>query len=815
MENTKFTEGVFQSIKQAKELSRKVGLNYVGSEHILYGILTLPLCEACKCLEKFGVKLNAYYPVLKNTFIYNSSLGDFTPEAKGVVDDAGKISDHSKVGFVSTEHLLLAIVRKKECKAASLLRQMGVDCDGIEEALNEKVFNLSKNEIEKEQDEDLDNIYDDTVQTVGEDSPLYKFGYDLTAKARGGKLDPVIGRDNEIGRIIQSLSRRTKNSPVLIGDPGVGKTAVVEGLALMIAHGRVPDTLRNKIIFSINLSGLIAGTKFRGEFEERLQEALNYVQNQGNIILFIDEIHNIMGAGNSGDSNMDLADMLKPMLARGEIQIIGATTIDEYRKYIEPDSAMERRFQPITVDAPSIESAFLILKGLKDKYEAHHNVIITDGAIKAAVELSDRYITDRNLPDKAIDLIDEAAAKANLKVRNMPIEYAEKIKKQRSCISEREYHRSVGNYEKVRVLQDAINKLQDEIYEINARLIESRSSSIPSINENDVAEIISEWTKIPLTKLTESETEKLLALEDELRDRVVGQETAVVSVAKAIKRARANIKDPNRPIGTFIFVGPTGVGKTELSKAIADVIFGDPNSLIRIDMSEYMDKSSVSKLIGAPPGLVGYDDVGVLSDKVRRKPYSVVLFDEIEKANPEIFNLMLQILDEGRLTDNKGKLINFKNTIIILTSNVGANLTTAKSSFGFTSQTAEEIDLRERINDALKRRFSPEFLNRLDDIIIFRSLSKDDCSKIVDILLDKLKARLLQRDIKINVTASAIDVIIDSGYDEVYGARPLRREIQRKIEDMLSEEIIAGRIRSGDTVTIYADHGKITYMKRG
>lgn len=815
MENTKFTEGVFQSIKNAKELARKVGLNYVGSEHILYGILTLPLCEACKCLESFGVKLTAYYPVLKNTFIFNSSLGDFTPEAKGVVDDAGKISDHSKVGFVSTEHLLLAIVRKKECKAAILLKQMGVDCDGIEQALEEKVFDFAKREVEESDEEEYIADYQANAPSIGEDSPLFKFGFDLTAKARSGKLDPVIGRDKEIDRIIQSLSRRTKNSPVLIGDPGVGKTAVVEGLALMIAQGRVPDTLSNKIIFSLNLSGLVAGTKFRGEFEERLQEALTYVQNQGNIILFIDEIHNIMGAGNSGESNMDLADMLKPMLARGELQTIGATTIDEYRKYIEPDSAMERRFQPITVEAPSIENAIRILKGLKDKYEAHHNVIITDGAIKAAVELSDRYITDRNLPDKAIDLIDEAAAKANLRLRNMPKEYADKIQKMRSYSSERDYHRTVGNYDRARDLQDKINQLQDEIDEINEKIIESRSSSMPAINENDVAEIISEWTKIPLTKLTESESEKLLALEDELKERVIGQDLAVVAVARAIKRARANVKDPNRPIGSFIFVGPTGVGKTELSKAIADVVFGDGNSLIRIDMSEYMDKSSVSKLIGAPPGLVGYEEAGVLSDKVRRKPYSVVLFDEIEKANPEIFNLMLQILDEGRLTDNKGKLINFKNTIIILTSNVGANLATQKPSFGFASAEAEEDDLREKINDALKRRFSPEFLNRLDDIIIFRSLSKEDCGKIVDVLLANLKERLLQRDIKINVTASATDVIIDEGYDEVYGARPLRRAIQRRIEDMLSEEIIAGRIVTGDTVTIYADHGKIKYLKRG
>ncbi len=811
MKNIQFTEGVFSAIQNAKNLSYKYKIKYVGSEHILYGLLTLPKCEACKCLAKYGVELKCYFEILKKTFNYKSDLGDFTPEAKGVIDEAGKISNNSQVGYVSTEHLLLAILRRKECKAAILLKHIGVDYDAICQELTDKVFKLSqKEEVDGEEEGSQPNY----VPSISSESPLNKFGYDLTAKARAGKLDPVIGRDKEIERIIQSLSRRTKNSPVLIGEPGVGKSAVVEGLALQIAMGQVPDTLRNKIIFSINLSGLLAGTKFRGEFEERFQEAISYVQNEGNIILFIDEIHNIMGAGNSGDGNMDLADMLKPMLARGEIQTIGATTIDEYRRYIEPDSAMERRFQPIMVDAPSPESAILILKGLKDKFEAHHSVIITDGAIKAAVYLSDRYITDKNLPDKAIDLIDEAAAKVNLKVRSMPNEYSSKLQQILNMSNEREYHKRVGNDEQALILQDKINKLQDEIDEIEDKMIETRSSSIPSIKENDVAEVISEITRIPLTRLTASESEKLMSLEDDLRDRVIGQDNAVTTVARAIKRARASIKDPDRPIGSFIFVGPTGVGKTELSKAIANVVFGDESSLIRIDMSEYMEKSAISKLIGAPPGLVGYEEAGVLSEKVKRKPYSVVLFDEIEKAHPEIFNLMLQILDEGRLTDNKGKLINFKNTIIILTSNVGANLSAQKPAFGFASLEREEDDLRDRISDALKKKFSPEFLNRLDDIVIFKPLSKEDCSKIADILLEKLKKRLLERDIKLTIAASASDVIINEGYDEIYGARPLRRAIQRRIEDMLSEEIIQGKISNGDRVTIYADDGRIRYVKK-
>lgn len=812
MENIQFTEGVFTAIRNAKALAHKYKLNYVGSEHVLYGLLTLPKCEACKCLLSYGVDLKSYFEILKKTFNYKSDLGDFTPEAKGVIDEAGKISNNSKVGYVSTEHLLLAILRRKESKGAILLKHIGVDYDGICKELNEKVFKLSQKE--DVEGDDLVQSADSYVPSVSEESPLNKFGYDLTAKARAGKLDPVIGRDKEIERIIQSLSRRTKNSPVLIGEPGVGKSAVVEGLAIQIAMGQVPDTLRNKIIFSINLSGLLAGTKYRGEFEERFQEAISYVQNEGNIILFIDEIHNIMGAGNSGDGNMDLADMLKPMLARGELQTIGATTVDEYRRYIEPDSAMERRFQPIMVEAPSPESAILILKGLKDKFEAHHNVIITDEAIKASVYLSDRYITDKNLPDKAIDLIDEAAAKVNLKVRSMPNDYSSKLQQIINISNEREYHKRVGNFDHAMILQDKINKLQDEIDEIEDQMIETRSSSIPSIKENDVAEVISEITRIPLTKLTASESEKLLSLEDDLKERVIGQDNAVSAVAKAIKRARASIKDPDRPIGSFIFVGPTGVGKTELSKAIANVVFGDESSLIRIDMSEYMDKSSVSKLIGAPPGLVGYEEAGVLSEKVKRKPYSVVLFDEIEKAHPEIFNLMLQILDEGRLTDNKGKLINFKNTIIILTSNVGASLSNQKPSFGFATPEKEEDELKDRIFDSLKKKFSPEFLNRLDDIVVFRPLSKEDCSKIADLLLEKLRKRLLERDIKLTVAASASDVIINEGYDEIYGARPLRRAIQRRIENMLSEEIISGRILSGDSITVFADDGKIRYVKK-
>ncbi len=521
-----------------------------------------------------------------------------------------------------------------------------------------------------------------------------------------------------------------------------------------------------------------------------------------------------MGAGSTGDGGMDMAEMLKPMLARGELQTIGATTVDEYRKYIESDPALERRFQPITVDAPSVTDTIEILKGLRDKYEAHHKVRITDEAIISAAVMSDRYITDRNLPDKAIDLIDEAAAKARLRFYNTPQIYSEKKKTQRSLIGEREYLRSMGDNEGADKLTDEILKISGELEEIDAKMLEARSSATPSIGEDEIAEIISERTDIPLTKITEKESERLMSLEDELKERVIGQDVAVACVARAIKRARSGIKDPNRPIGSFIFVGPTGVGKTELSKALADVVFGDGDGLIRIDMSEYMDKGSLSKLIGAPPGYVGHDEAGQLTEKVRRKPYSVVLFDEIEKANPEIFNIMLQILDEGRLTDAKGKLIDFKNTIIILTSNVGAKTVTSRPSFGFGKEEREDDETREMIYEALRRKFSPEFLNRLDDIIVFKKLSREDCGKIAEILVEKLKRRLKEsKGIELRVLASALDKIIDFGYDEEYGARPLRRAIQKYFENMLSEEIISGRIKGGDVVSLYAEYDEIKYVR--
>lgn len=808
MNNLKYTGGLIQAFKNSQIISQRCKLGYVGTEELLYGLLLLPNCEACKYLNKFGVNKSNYFVLLQNTFSKTRVIAEFnTPRFKSALADAEKISERAGVGFVSTEHLLLAILKKRDCVASSLIRKMNIDYEGLQNALEDKVFATAK------------SVSDATSDSKNEDAgkpesnPLDKFGYDLTEKARQGKLDPVIGRGKEIERIIQTLSRRTKNSPVIIGEPGVGKSAVVEGLALEIVDGAVPSTLRDKTIFSLDLSGILAGTKYRGDFEQRFKDAIDYIENRGDIIVFIDEIHNIMGAGSTGDGSMGLDEMLKPMLARGEVKIIGATTIDEYRKYIEPDPAMERRFQPIMVDAPSVGDTIEILKGLRNKFEAHHNVLISDEAITAAVKLSDRYISDRNLPDKAIDLLDEAASKARIKATYTSPAVQEKKQEIESLSSDEEYYESIGNYNQAESIKVNIDRLKAEIRRLEDGEYDEQSNTDVILGEDEIADVVSEWTKIPLQRLNESESAKLANLEDELKERVIGQDGAINAVSRAIKRARANIKDPNRPIGSFIFVGPTGVGKTELSKALSEVVFGDANSLIRIDMSEYMDQSSVSKLIGAPPGYVGYEETGVLSDKVRKKPYSVVLFDEIEKANSEIFNIMLQILDEGRLTDNKGKLIDFKNTIIILTSNVGASLANVGSFGGYGNSDIRDEELRTNIYDALKRKFSPEFLNRLDDIIVFKPLSREDCGRIADILLDKLKNRILENDITLKVAASATDLVINEGYDVNYGARPLKRAIQRKIEDVLSDEIISGRISRGDTVTIYAENGKIGYAK--
>ena len=639
---------------------------------------------------------------------------------------------------------------------------------------------------------------------------LAQYGTNLTQKAREGKIDPVIGRKKEIDKIIQVLSRRTKNNPVLIGEPGVGKSAVVEGLAQAIVANQVPDLLKGKIVFSLDLASMVAGSKYRGDFEERLKNAIDSIKENGNIILFIDEIHNLVGAGSTSDGNLDAANILKPMLARGELQTIGATTLEEYRKYIEKDAALERRFTPVQVDEPSVEDTVEILRGLRDKYEAHHKVVITDEAIIAAATLSDRYITDRYLPDKAIDLIDEAASRARLDSYNTPVEIKELEEKLKRLNAEKTKAARGENYTQAQKLVDEINAVHAKIKSLDSEWKEGAHASPPQIGSNEIAKIVSSWTGVPVLKLTEQESEKLLHLEENLHKRIIGQDEAVSAVSRAIRRARAGLAEANRPIGSFIFVGPTGVGKTDLAKALAEAMFGDEKLMIRLDMSEYMEKHTVSKLIGAPPGYVGYDDNngGQLTERVRRKPYSVVLFDEIEKAHPDVFNILLQILDDGRLTDSKGRVINFKNTIIIMTSNIGAGQIKKMSGLGFASSDADDgyDSMKQNTMEALRQSFKPEFLNRLDDIIIFRKLTKEETGAICVKIIDGLRARLKMRNISIEVTPAAMDKLIDEGYSDEYGARPLKRIVQKRVEDRLSDEILAGRILSGEKVTVdYAD----------
>ena len=743
----------------------------------------------------------------------------FTPRTKRLFENAVDISLKSHSGFVGTEHLLLALLLDTESVAVTILRAMHVDVAEMAEELAQYLL-FESDEEDEEPDEDLkatdsfmkkDEKRSD--KTGEEPSELSKYGVNLNKKAQEGKLDPVIGRKKEIDRVIQILSRRTKNNPVLIGEPGVGKSAVIEGLAQAIVKGAVPELLADKIVFSLDLASMIAGSRFRGDFEERLKKTVQAVKDDGNVILFIDEIHNIVGAGSTGEGNMDAANILKPMLSRGELQTIGATTIDEYRKYIEKDAALERRFQPVMVDAPSTEETVEILKGLRDKYESHHGVSIPDDAIIAAVTLSDRYITDRFLPDKAIDLIDEAASRVRLDSYNSPAEARQKEKELSTLIAEKNEAKRRDDLERALRINKEIERVTRELDDIRAKAEKNTVNREKlRLTPDDVAKVVSNWTGVPVVKLTETEAEKLLALEDILHQRVIGQDSAVKAVSDAIRRARAGLKDPDRPVGSFIFVGPTGVGKTELSKALAEAVFGNESNLIRVDMSEYMEKHSVSKLVGAPPGYVGFDEAGQLTEKVRRKPYSVVLFDEIEKAHPDVFNLLLQILDDGRLTDSKGRTVSFKNTIIILTSNVGATEAQRRGTLGFTGSAQAEYDnMCDRYTDALKENFRPEFLNRIDEVIVFRKLTREDTAKIAEILLSSLKKRLAVMEVKLVVSPEAMELITTKGYDDEYGARPLKRVIQRYIEDKLSERILRGGLGKNTTLTVGAKDGEFTF----
>lgn len=838
MDIQRFTGNLQTVLARSREISKSLDITYIGSEQVVYAMLATPECTAAKIMTSCGIKKEDYRRFLDNIIDRDCTIVGFTPRTKNTLERAVilAIEYNGEDGLAGTEHVLKAIMESHDCFAVRIFHAIGVNLSllaaKVELSLTSGVY--SDNDDEDE-DEDTPPHYgyfrnsysggyekstshrnssdkgERKEQTADDD--LMQFGTDLTQKAREGRIDPVIGRKKEIDKVIQVLSRRTKNNPVLIGEPGVGKSAVVEGLAQAIVRNEVPDLLRGKTVFSLDLASMVAGAKYRGDFEQRLKDAISSVQSNGNIILFIDEIHQLVGAGATGEGKMDAANILKPMLARGELQTIGATTLDEYRKHIEKDAALERRFTPVQVEEPSVEDTIEILRGLRDKYEAHHKVVISDEAIIAAATLSDRYITDRFLPDKAIDLIDEAASRARLDSYNSPEEVKELEEKLKRLNMEKNKAARGERYDKAQDLLNEISEVQEKIRELNTRWRSGKQSS-PTIGSEEIAKVVSGWTGVPVIKLTEQESQKLLHLEENLHARIIGQDEAVSAVARAIRRARAGLNEAGKPIGSFIFVGPTGVGKTDLAKALAECMFGDEKQLIRIDMSEYMEKHTVSKLIGAPPGYVGYDENagGQLTEKVRRKPYSVVLFDEVEKAHPDVFNILLQILDDGRLTDSKGRVINFKNTIIILTSNVGASRIKKVASLGFASSDEDGYeDMKESINDALKEQFRPEFLNRLDDIIVFRQLTKEEAGSICVKIIEELRARLKLRNISLFVTDEALSKLVDEGYSEVYGARPLKRTVQRRLEDRLSDEILAGNILPGEVVTVDVWEGEFAF----
>lgn len=808
--NEKFTKGAAQAVYKAEELAQKTG-GIIGTEHLLYALTTVDGSVAGKLLAGYNVTTDKLEQFFDSTENYGQAT--MSARVKQVMFVAFQLSAQTGVGYIGTEHILYAMLAEKDSYAVRMLNSLNVDTRALRKDLYDYLSSNNEGadgEIVDLGVESAESTQDDSKSSGKLNANIEKLGTDLTEMAKKGKLDPVIGRCDEIERIVQILSRRTKNNPVLIGEPGVGKSAIVEGLAQAIVEGNVPELLKGKRIFSLDIAGMLAGTKYRGEFEERLKNTIKEIKASGNTIIFIDEIHNIVGAGSTEGGSIDAANILKPMLARGELQTIGATTIEEYRKHIEKDAALERRFQPVMVNPPSVEDTIAILTGLRDKYEVHHKIRITDEAIKAAALYSDRYITDRFLPDKAIDLIDEAASKKRIESYVEPPEIKEREQEHAKLLIEKTAAVKRQEYEKADELYKEEQKLNSAISELKKQWSRKRADKEQSIGEQDIADIVSKWTSIPVVKLTEDESNRLINLENVLHERVVGQDEAVKAVATAIRRARAGLKDVKRPIGSFIFLGPTGVGKTELSKALAEALFGDESLLIRVDMSEYMEKYNVSKLIGSAPGYVGYDEGGQLTEKVRRKPYSVILFDEIEKAHPDVFNILLQIMDDGRLTDSHGRIVSFKNTVIIMTSNVGAG-EIGKMKLGFSDGEKAYEDMREKQFEALKRTFKPEFINRVDDIIMFHRLEKTDIARIVEIMYKNLDQRLLERDIKLVISDKAKDRIIEIGYDAEYGARPLRRAIQRNIENSLSEKILTGEIKNGDTVNVDFDGNEFTF----
>ena len=806
----RFTEKARRVVIYAQEEARMLNQNYIGTEHLLLGLIREQDGIAAKALESLNISLEDVHGQVeeligRGTYVPNGHI-PFTPRAKKVLELSLREALQLGHNYIGTEHVLLGLIREGEGVAAQVLLNLGADLEKVRSAVIQLLSGYNGRTGEQGGDE----------HSSESSQLLDEFGCNLTKQAREGKLDPVVGREQEIERVMQILSRRTKNNPVLIGEPGVGKTAVVEGLAQKISADEVPETLRNKQLYTLDLAALVAGSKYRGEFEERLKKVIKEIRERGDVILFVDEMHTLVGAG-AAEGAIDAASIIKPALARGELQTIGATTLDEYRKYVEKDSALERRFQPIQVGEPSVEETIEILRGLRDRYEAHHRVSITDGALEAAANLADRYISDRFLPDKAIDLVDEAGSKMRIKTMTAPPDVREVEERLRAVRQEKEAAIEAQEFEKAAALRDKEKQALAEKRAVEEEWLKPEKSRVVEVTEVEIAQIVSMWTGIPVTALTEEETEKLLRMEGSLHQRVIGQDEAVTAVSKAIRRARAGLKNANRPAGSFIFLGPSGVGKTELAKALAEFLFGSEDALISLDMSEYMEKHTVSRLVGSPPGYVGFEEGGQLTERVRRKPYSVILFDEIEKAHPDVFNVLLQMLEEGRLTDAQGHKVDFKNTIIIMTSNVGArDITKGKTTLGFSQSASGGITheaIKDRVTGELKKLFRPELLNRVDEVIVFHELTSDEIGSIVDLMMNELRVQLISRGVGITLTPEARELLAKEGFDPAFGARPLRRAIQRLVEDPLSEEMLAGNWVAGDVVELGAKNGVLVFGK--